>query len=115
MKITETKVKTLYTIKLDLADFALILEHFHSDRENCDPILCVCKTAFDWLAHTSADVSESRAETVIQQLYSDAKADTYTYIAKTLGFDGWENAGYYDGKKKIYTMVVYNNGDTLNA
>jgi hypothetical protein len=115
MKITETKVKTLYTIKLDTADFAILLEQFHDDKENECVALTEYPKAFDFYTTTRENVREEVAAAVMNQMFSRANGDTYNYIARTLGFDGWENAGYYNKIKRIYTMVVYNNGDTLNA
>lgn len=114
MKITETKVKTLYNIVLDTADFAILLEQFHDDKKDNAVILYSCQKAFDWLETTHAHVSEQRAIAVMGQMHSKAHGDTYNYLAKSLGFDGWENAGYFDKNKNRYCMVVYNNGDTLN-
>lgn len=39
------------------------------------------------------------------------KAD-FDKVAHTLGFDGWQNAGYIN-KRNNYVCVLYNRGDTI--
>lgn len=114
MKITETKVKTLYNIVLDTADFAILLEQFHDDKTNNAVILYSCNKAFDFIETTYAHYSEQRTLAIMGQMHSKANNDTYNYLARSLGFGGWENAGYFDKNRNRYYMTVYNNGDTLN-
>ena len=114
MKTLQSTVKTIYNIELDMADFALILERFHKDKSLGRSVTVVYPLAFEWLEKTYADVSEGWAEAVVKNMQRNAHGDTYKLIAEYLGFDGYENSGYYNETKRIYRMSVYNNGDTLN-
>lgn len=113
MKKLETEVRTLYNIELDTADFANILERFHQDKEHGRAITIVYPKAFDWVI-TSPEINEPFANIVMRQMHGKAHGDTFQYIAEYLGFDGWDNGGYYNENKHVYRMTVYNKGDTLN-
>lgn len=113
MKTLTQEVKTFYDIELDTADFANILERLHQDKENGRSITIIYPKAFDWVI-TSPDINEPSAIIVMKQMHGKAHGDTFKYIAETLGFDGWANAGYYNETKRVYRMTVYNRGDTLN-
>lgn len=39
--------------------------------------------------------------------------DDMRKLAKALGFDGWQNAGYINNRNNAYTCVLYNRGDNL--
>lgn len=43
-----------------------------------------------------------------------AHGDRAGLLAEFLGFDGWENAGYFNEKTHTIDMVVYNYGDMIN-
>lgn len=114
MKTLKATVKTVYNIELDIVDIAIILERFHKDKSLGRTVTAVYPLAFEWLEKTYAEVSESWAEAVAKNMQLNAHGDTYKLIAEYLGFDGYENSGYYNETKRIYRMVVYNNGDTIN-
>lgn len=110
MTITKKEVKTTYTINFTASEFAYILDawsksmqkHRHARAFNDLPL---------------EDVSELELSTIHEyftELGVRGNPDTYAFIAEYFGFDGWSNAGYYNEAKKVYTMTVYDNGDTLN-
>jgi hypothetical protein len=109
MKITKQTVKTIVSIKLDTADFFEIIETYQRSES-------VKRLYPDAFIHFGifAEMTEKHILKVMEDMMVCANKDTYNYMASFNGFDGWENAGYYDEKAKTYNMVVYNDGDTLN-
>lgn len=103
MKITEKKVRTIYTIDIQFKDFADIF----------------CKALEDDWRHQSEFGEFNLKDTTIGNIKSCfenlREAKTIQYIVRKLGFDGVENYGYYNSRKGVYTMVVYDNGDLLNG
>ena len=112
MRITEQKVTTTYNITLDAADFARIAETLAKD-EYKDTYK---KNVFGGKSRefVKENMDEQAAKELMERMFWDGNGDTYTFIAKTLGFDGWYNAGYYKEEKGLYFMQLRNNGDCLN-
>ena len=47
--------------------------------------------------------------------YGDiTEGDTCSYIAKALGFDGWQNSGVYYKDRRVYKMILFKYGDRIN-
>ena len=105
MKTTKTVVKTISTIELELAEVMAIYQDYTTN----DKLKALYPMAFEKLR-----ADQQYTDTQFARALWLAHADTYSVIAKSLGFSGWENAGHYNHKENTYTMVVYNNGDTLN-
>ena len=109
MKITEQRVKTITSIILDTADFANMIEYYKRN----ELFKTMYPDAFKDMTVT-AEMPEKNVIKVMEEMKILGNKDTYNFIADYHSFDGWENSGYYDEKKKIYKMVVYSNGDTMN-
>lgn len=117
MKILKQEVKTFYDIALDPVDFFLIVDKCLKDREAEHIRSYRHPNAFKWCegSQREDELSEDFAERVMKEMHGNADKDTLDYIAHDLGFDGWHNSGYYVQGKHKYVMIVYNEGDTLNA
>lgn len=102
MKITESQVKTIHTIDIEFKDFSDIFVEANTDEWKPTE-------AFAEMDLTNTTMGNLR--TCFHQLKETA---TLKYIVSKLGFDGVENYGYYNKRKGVYTMVVYDRGDTLN-
>ena len=105
MKTAKVEVKTIYTVELEIAEIMKIYQDYTAD----DTLKSMHPMAF---RHFKEGEQYTDAQ-FVKALWL-AHADTYSVIAKSLGFKGWENAGYYNHNENTYTMVVYNHGDTLN-
>lgn len=103
MKITNSEVKTIYTIDIQFKDFANIFSEAKSD---------------EWKPE-SAFKEFDLADTTIGNIGSCFKglkeAASIEYIVSKLGFDGVDNYGYYNKRKGVYTMSVYDTGDSMNG
>lgn len=103
MKITETRVKTFYTLDLEFKDFS--------------KIFCEAKT--DEWRHRSEmgefNLNDTTMGNIRDCFYNLQEPKTVEYIVRKLGFDGVENYGQYNSRKGVYTLVVYDNGDLLNG
>lgn len=102
MKITSKKVKTIYNIDIQFKDFSEIFGEAKADEWRPNDAL----TEFDLTDTTIGNIRNCF------EALRDAKG--IQYIVRKLGFDGVENYGYYNKRKGVYTMVVYDDGDTLN-
>ena len=103
-KIRKVEVKTVYTIEYTYKELLNIIANAPYDKTNT-------KGIFEELGGENVKLSK------VKDLYKGDEmltADEVTYIANKLGFDGWEFAGSYNKERKIRTMIVYNNGDTIN-
>lgn len=103
MKITKAEIKTMYTVDIAFKDFS--------------DIFCAAKE--DEWRHNSEFGEFDLTDTTIGNIRNCFKqlreVKTIQYIVRKLGFDGVENYGYYNDRKGVYTMVVYDSGDTLNG
>ena len=108
MTITKREVRTITHIEFTTADLNEVIQHYLRSEGNK---ICYPK-AFDGIAINN-DMTESELQTAIKKVWR-SHGDTYTVIAQHLGFDGWDNGGYYKEKTNTYTMTVYNYGDQLN-
>lgn len=114
MKITKAEVKTIYDIRFNFTEFkSLYTEFVNADENSVEKII-------HSLAFNGCDFS-NLSDAYINGLFqclshktSNDRGQTYDYIAKYFGFDGWDNAGYYDKASENYCMVVYKHGDSLN-
>lgn len=101
MNIYKKEIKTLYEIRFDLMEFLKIVEVFKECKEKMVLSNAFCKlTSFDY----------NEVIKFYKHLADLGNPDTFLFIAKTLGFDGWENAGYYNALKDCYCMTVFNHG-----
>ncbi len=103
-KIRKVEVKTIYTIEYTCKELLNIIVDAPKDKTNINGI-------FDDLGGEDCKLNR------VKDLYKGEEmltADELTYIANKLGFDGWEFAGTYNKERKIRTITVYNNGDTIN-
>ena len=103
MKIMKQTVKTIVNIALDSADFANLIEKY----KRSDAYKASFPNAFKDMSVT-AEMPEENVIRVMKEIFSRGNADTYNFIAKALGFDGWENAGYLDNEKMI--LMLFSNG-----
>lgn len=103
MKIIKQEVRTKYNIEVSFKDFTDAKVAWMKD----DTLQILYAKAFDNSDTTMGTLNKEFSEFP----QSGARAGL---IAKCLGFDGWENAGYYDKRKNVISMVVYNNGDCIN-
>ena len=116
MEIVTQEVKTLYSIQFTLSEFTEILSKCYKEIED---ERCAYPNAFDWLnfEDESADPEgwyESRVRDVLErEMFLKAKGDTYSYIAKHFGFDGWSNGGLWNKNKQVWEMEVFNRGRFL--
>lgn len=94
MKILSQEVKTFYTIEIDRQTLYDIAEKFTKDE--------------------TASILYKRAFTDFANSGNINEGDTCSYIAKALGFDGWQTAGVYYVERRVYKMVVFNYGDRIN-
>lgn len=110
MTITKKEVKTTYTINFTASEFAYILDAWQkSMQKHRHP------HAFENLHYDEVnELKLTQVHDYFVNLGLEGNSDTYAFIAEYFGFDGWSNAGYYNEAKKVYTMTVYDNGDTLN-
>lgn len=102
MKITSKKVKTVYNIDIQFKDFS--------------DIFCAAK-ADEWRPDSALgefDLTDTTIGNVRKCFEALKEPKSIQYIVRKLGFDGVENYGYHNKRKGVYTMVVYDDGDTLN-
>ena len=109
MKIVNQEVKTIVTITLDLGDFERMIEEY----KKSDFYRACYHDAFKGMSVT-AIMNEENLIKVMKEMHGKGNKDTYQYIAKVNGFDGWENAGFHNETNHTYRMTVYSYGDTLN-
>lgn len=109
MKIQKQEVKTFYEIEFDAADFANAVEKY----EKYDHVRYAYQDAFEKI--DISDKSEEGYEAAMKVMSVYGCKDTYNFIADYFGFDGWHNAGYYNEKRKVYRMEVFNYGDSING
>lgn len=103
MKITTSQVKTLHTIDIQFKDFS--------------EIFCAAK-ADEWRHNKELgefDLTDTTIGNIRKCFEALKEPKSIQYIVRKLGFDGVENYGYYDKRKGVYSMVVYDNGDTMNG
>lgn len=91
MKITKAEVRTTYTVEVTFREWWDVLKV--SDRETIED-------------------ARKRFEQFPLWLNTDAGKD-YTKLAKALGFDGFQNAGYYLPKKHCLVAEFFRYGDNL--
>ena len=107
MTITKKEVKTFYSIEINIDDFFTIFNSFdNSMKKHHYP------HAFEFAYDEELKVKDIE-EIFTKLLWLNGNSDTYRYIANFCGFDGWQNAGYYNDNRKVYCMQVYNEGSTL--
>ena len=108
MTIIKNEVLTLTTIALNTKDIVNVIKTY-KERES----LQVCyPDAFKKMDIDDSTIGNLR--NILMGLNHLGNGDTYTVVAKVLGFDGWKHAGFYDDNKGKYILTVYSNGDTLN-
>jgi hypothetical protein len=103
MKITNSEVKTIYTIDIQLKDFANIFSAAKSDEWKPEA------------AFKEFDLTDTTIGNINTCFKGLREADSIKYIVDKLGFDGVENYGYYNKRKGVYTMAVYDRGDMMNG
>ena len=109
MIITEQVVKTTSTIQFNFEEFKQIAKDYQNGT----------KRHHYPRAFVDININELLKETDTARGFAylslDGNGDTCQLIAESFGFEGWVNAGYYDPKKDIYRMQVFNYGDRLNT
>ena len=103
MRINKAEVKTIYTIEYTFEDFvaALTNENARLGREH----------AFEGLPTEYNDETAVKLHRAFEANYGNhLHGHTFSVLAYTMGFDGWENAGYYNKRRGTRTMTVYRNG-----
>lgn len=108
MKITKTEVRTTYSISIDFKDWTNAIEAY---KEKESYRICHPK-AFD--GFNIEDTTMGNLRNGFHNINFKGNADTFEYLARFFGFDGWSNAGIYYERRKAHCMVVYNYGDTAN-
>ena len=103
MKITKKQVKTLYTIDVQFRDFSQVFSAAKTDEWRPNS------------AFKEFDLNDTTVGNVRDCFQNLKEAASIEYLVSKLGFDGIDNYGYYNKRKCCYTMVVYDNGDTLNG
>lgn len=103
MKTTKSEVKTIYTIDIQFKDFAELFNAAKSDE--CKP-----EAAFK-----EFDLTDTTIGNIGSCFKGLKETSSIEYIVNKLGFDGVENYGYYNKRKGVYTMVVYDRGDMMNG
>lgn len=103
MKITKSEVKTLYRIDIQFKDFADLFNAAKSDEWRPEA------------AFKEFDLSDTTLGNINTCFKTLKEAESIKYIVDKLGFDGVENYGYYNKRKGVYTLCVYDNGDMLNG
>lgn len=103
MKITKSEVKTIYTIDIQFKDFAEIFNAAKSDDLKPEA------------AFKEFDLTDTTLGNIGSCFKNLKEAASIRYIVDKLGFTGVENYGYYNSRKVVYTLVVYDNGDMLNG
>ena len=95
MIITEMKVKTVCWIKVSKEELDSCIENYW----NTETLKLMYPKAQDSFNHS------------LPYRY-DFNADAMSVLARYLGFDHWENSGYY--KDEILTCAMRYDGDMLN-
>ena len=93
MKTIKSTVKTISIIEFDRKDMADIL--YSAEQHS--------------ISGEFLEYDEDRFDN-----FNPFSSDELTYIARYLGFEGWENAGYYIPSKDVRRMTVYQLGDAIN-
>lgn len=107
MKVLKSEVKTIYTIEYTKDEMAEAKGNWLRNQN-------LEQTRFP-KAFDNEDLAMGTLEKEFKEFKEfNRNGDFAGYMAYHLGFDGWENAGYYNENKKVRTMSVYNNGDTMN-
>lgn len=103
MKVREVKVRTEYTIEYSLNDLWDIVAKAKADFTNIDECFY------------NYDGENTKLGQVISlfKSFNDLDGHDCSYLARKFGYDGCINCGYYDDRKDVRIMTVYNNGDTL--
>lgn len=109
MKITSQEVKTFYKIEFDAADFANAVERY----EASELLVPRFKRAFE--GFDIDPKSEESCVSAMRRMTVFGNGDTAGYLADFFGFDGWQNAGVFNERKKVYEMTVFNYGDRVNG
>lgn len=108
MNITSIEVKTTYRINFTIYEFIQLIESYQTSMDKHK-----YPRAFEDLDILD-EIDQDEVQTFFKKMGVIGNTDLFNLIANWFGFDGWANAGYYNEKKEIYCMSVYNNGDTMN-
>ena len=111
MKITKATVKTQFEIEIEFKDFADAFVKYGSEDGECYRILYPKAFEGEDLEDTTVGSLREIFKTLNSPTAKRRHGDTYAYLAKCLGFDGWENAGYYHEPTGRYRFSVYVYGD----
>lgn len=108
MKITTTEVKTFYSISIEFKDWVNAIENYKAKEA---PKICHPR-AFE--TFNIEDTTMGNLRNGFRRIDPIGNKDTFEYLARFLGFDGWQNAGIFNERTQTHNMVVYNRGDTVN-
>ena len=109
MKVVSQEVKTFYKIEFDAADFANAVERYNGS----EVLETVYRRAFEGFDINTN--SEDSCVTAMRRMSISGNGDTAGYLAEFFGYDGWQNAGTFNERKKVYAMIVFNYGDCVNG
>ena len=110
MKVTSKEVRTIYSIKVSATDFYEVKVAWFAD----EVLRISYPKAFSFCASETAALENQCLEKTIREMQElSASGDRARLIAKHFGFDGFENAGYFNKRTRTLDMVVYNHGDDM--
>lgn len=102
MRKVSIEVKTIYEIRFNFHDFALIFENAKNDPARINAF-----ENFNLEDDSIGNIRECFES--LGNLFDNASAENLRYIVRKLGFDGVVNFGCFRGEKE-YSMSVYNWG-----
>ena len=110
MKIIKQEVKTTFNIEIGVADFLKVISKFLSS----EAMQAVYPNAWSGI-DIHVDLTEDNVLWIMRETARYGNGDTYSVIARLLGFDGWSNAMRSSKKGGFFEMSVYIHGDAINS
>lgn len=125
--IEKAEVKTTYRISFSMDTLKDIISDFADAKKNNSAEMYITNDAFkNVIISSDKEINNTLSYGLFEQSTVDEivgyfklnpcgfHGDTFNYIARKLGFDGYSCAGYYNENTEKYEMEVYNKGDRLN-
>lgn len=104
MRKVSIEVKTIYSIRFNFHDFALIFENAKNDPARINAF-----ENFDLDDDSMGNIRECFES--LGKLFDKNTNENLRYIVSKLGFDGIDNfGGFHGGDKTEYCISVYNRG-----
>lgn len=101
MTVTKKETKTFYNVRISYEDFETLVREY----DRVEKMQTLFPTAFKDLQSRDPDDMKKFFE---NWGFFRSNAQTYRYVARYYGFDGWYNCGYTE--KGSIRMVLYNEG-----